>query len=96
MHDTPVVPEVSLPHPRTVEPWSKFQLFEVVGHVADVLLGICEWRELTVATNICHASSRFRCGSAWWEGKHLLRTSNSAQLASAAPFAQPACPRLGP
>ena len=95
MHDTPVVPEVSLPHPRAVEPWSKFQLFEDVGQFAPESLGICEWRELSERTNICHDSGRFQCGSACWEGEHLLWRSNSAQLLSAAPFAQPACLRLG-
>ena len=48
-----------------------------------------------VRTNICHESGRFRCGSACWKGEHLLWRSNSAQLLSAAPCAQPACLRLG-
>ena len=33
MHDTPTVPELSPPHPRTVEPWSAIQLFGRLGLV---------------------------------------------------------------
>ena len=72
MHDTPMVPEVSLPHPRAAEPCSKFQLFEDIGQFAPESIGICESRELSEGTNICHDSGRFQCGSACWEGEHLL------------------------
>ena len=33
-HDTPTVPELSPPHPRTVEPWSAIQLFGRLGLVS--------------------------------------------------------------
>ena len=36
MHDTPTVPELSPPHPRTAEPWSAIQLFVRLGQVGKV------------------------------------------------------------